>query len=122
MHRSRSPLPTLALSLMLVGLAVQLAAGALSPADVPTPPPAEHVEGDGHSDHPAPSPAAPAVTLGEAQHAGLGGGLFDRLATFFGELAVILRGSYICDDCNLPSDDGCQCVCWSGNPRPGDCD
>ena len=26
----------------------------------------------------------------------------------------------ICDDCNLPVDDGCRCVCYSGGYDPDD--
>ena len=120
MHRTLPTLQSLALSLMLVGLAVQVTAGALTVADgMTTAAPSEHHDGDGHADHAA---TTLAVTLTEAHTASIGGDVLDALLSFFGGIVEALRTPYICDDCNLPSDGGCQCVCWSGNPRPGDCD
>ncbi|MEP0546394.1 MAG: hypothetical protein ABJF88_05640 [Rhodothermales bacterium] len=122
MRRSLTTLQSLALSLMLFGLAVQISAGALIATDSPPKAsPVEHVDGDGHPDHGHPSTPLTA-TLVDVHRASIGGDVLDALAAFFGGIVEVLRGTYICGDCNLPSDDGCQCVCWSGNPRPGDCD
>jgi hypothetical protein len=117
MTRSLALAQSLALTLMLFGLAVQ-AIGVT--AGVPESHAAEqHHEGHDH----AVTPAHPgSVPLAETQAASIGGEVLDALAALFTRLAAAARGAYICDDCNLPSDDGCQCVCWSGNPRPGDCD
>lgn len=122
MRRSLSTLQSLALSLMLFGLAVQISTGALIATDSPpAASPIEHHDGDGHPDHDHASTPLP-TTLSEAHAASIGGDVFDALAALFSRIAAAARGAYICDDCNLPSDDGCRCVCWSGNPRPGDCD
>ena len=55
----------------------------------------------------------------DVQEANVATGLFSLWA-----LAVsgwnALTGSDICDDCNLPVDDGCKCVCYSGGYDPDD--
>lgn len=43
--------------------------------------------------------------------------------SFFLTLALAfaqLTGGEICQDCNLPPDDGCKCVCYSGGYDPDD--
>lgn len=119
MSHSLSLARSLALSLMLFGLSVQVTAGALTITDGAPSTIEQHHGGDDH-DH----AATPTLSgsFAEAQTASIGGDVLDALAAFFAHVAAAARGAYICGDCNLPSDDGCQCVCWSGNPRPGDCD
>ncbi len=55
----------------------------------------------------------------DVQRASVATGLFSLWA-----LAVsgwqAMTGGDICDDCNLPVDDGCKCVCYSGGYDPDD--
>jgi len=118
MTRSLALAQSLTLSLMLLGIGVQITAGAVTAVDgiLSSPPVEQHHDGDGHTDH----AATPAFTLAEAQTASIGGDVLGALAAFLTRLAAAARGAYICDDCNLPSDDGCRCVCYSGGYDPTD--
>lgn len=90
-----------------------LVASAVPPPHGVDPHGAEHAD-----NHGAPVDGAPALVATAPQHAG-----FEVLAvwTWISMAWSALRGQQeICQDCNLPVDRGCKCMCYSGGYDPSD--
>ena len=103
----------LALSLMLFGAAGQVFAGI---AHTPPLQDTAHHAGDGH-DH---SGDLPALDAPAQNQAALGGGIIGAVLDFLGGLFGDVDRDLYCSDCGH-SGSACQCDCWSGNPKEGEC-
>ena len=107
----------LALSLMMLGLAVNTGAAILHAGALATT--VAHHDQDGHGHDGDGDPISFAQLDIEHQHAALDGGVIDAVLDFLAGIVDSLRDQY-CSDCGHTGSK-CQCDCWSGNPRDGEC-